>query len=475
MSLYDLILRNGAVVTSGSVMQADLAVADGRITAIEPAIAGTSAAEIDARGLHILPGVIDAHVHFNEPGRTDWEGFATGTRALAAGGATAFFDMPLNAHPPTLDAASFDLKLAAAQRSSLVDFALWGGLTPDNVDRLDELAERGVIGFKAFMSNSGIDDFAAADDLTLYEGMARAAKLGRIVAVHAESDQLTGLLARRAIARGQGGAHDYLASRPVVAELEAIERAILFASETGCALHIVHVSSGRGVQLVAEARLRGVDVSCETCPHYLALTEDDVEQLGALAKCAPPLRPQEEQAALWQQLLDGGLPMVASDHSPSPPAMKGLTEDQLTLEPDDEPIQNSELRTQDFFTVWGGISGCQSLLQILLTDGYARRRLPLTTIAAVTATFVAQRFGLALHKGRLALGADADLALVDLGQQCVLQSNDLFYRHRHSPYVGRTFQGRVVRTLVRGQTVFLDGEIVAAPIGRLLVPRIASQ
>src|SRR5262245_22889169 len=305
MSLYDLIIRNGALVRSTDVIQADLAVADGRIAAIEPAIAGMSAAEIDARGLHVLPGVIDAHVHFNEPGRADWEGFATGTRALAAGGATAFFDMPLNAHPPTLDAASFDLKLAAAQQSSLVDFALWGGLTPDNLDRLGELAERGVIGFKAFMSNSGIDDFAAADDLTLYEGMARAAKLGRIVAVHAESDQLTGLLARRAIARGQVGVHDYLASRPVIAELEAIERAILFANETGCALHIVHVSSGRGVRLVAEARLRGVDVSCETCPHYLALTEDDVERLGALAKCAPPLRPQEEQAALWQQLLDG--------------------------------------------------------------------------------------------------------------------------------------------------------------------------
>jgi len=463
MSRYDLIIRNGMLVTPSAVLQADLGLADGRIAAIEPALAGTSAAEIDARGLHVLPGVIDAHVHFNEPGRADWEGFATGTRALAAGGATAFFDMPLNAHPPTLDAASFDLKLAAAQQSSLVDFALWGGLTPDNIDRLDELAERGVIGFKAFMSNSGIDDFAAADDLTLYEGMARAARLGRIVAVHAESDQLTGLRARRAVAHGQVSARDYLASRPVVAELEAIERAILFASETGCALHIVHVSSGRGVRLVAEARLRGVDVSCETCPHYLALTEDDLERLGAVAKCAPPLRPQDEQAALWQQLLDGSLPMVASDHSPSPPEMKGI-------ENDAEPAHNSQFSSLNFFEAWGGISGCQSLLQILLTDGYARRNVPLTMIAAATATFVAQRFGLAPRKGRLVVGADADLALVDLRQRFVLHSNDLLYRHRHSPYLGRTLHGRVVRTLVRGQTVFLDGDIVAAPIGRLLTP-----
>jgi allantoinase len=449
MSLYDLIIRSGTVVTSDGTSQADLAIADERIVAITPAIEGPSKAEIDASGLHIFPGLIDAHVHFNEPGRAEWEGFDTGTQALAAGGATAFFDMPLNAHPPTLDAASFDLKLAAARASSLVDFALWGGLTPRNLGQLDELAGRGVIGFKAFMSNSGIDDFAAADDLTLYEGMARAARLGRIVAVHAENDQITSLLARRAMAEGRVGWHDFLRSRPVVAELEAIERAILFASETGCALHIVHVSTGRGVSLVASARQRGVDVSCETCPHYLSLTEEDLEALGALAKCAPPLRPRDEQAALWQQLLDGSLPMVASDHSPAPASMK---------------------TGDNFFEIWGGISGCQSTLQLLLTDGYARRKLPLETIATVTSEFAAQRFGLAPQKGYLEVGADADLALVDLRHSFSLDPGDLRYRHRHSPYVGRTLCGRIVRTIVRGTTVFLNGQIVAAPIGRLIVP-----
>ncbi len=470
MTQYDLIIRNSAVVTAAGVVGADLAIADGRIAAIEPEIGGTSAATVDARGLHLLPGVIDAHVHFNEPGRTEWEGFATGTRALAAGGVTAFFDMPLNAHPPTLDAASFDVKLAAAQGSALVDFALWGGLTPNNLDRLDELAERGVIGFKAFMSNSGIDDFAAADDLTLYEGMAHAAKLGRIVAVHAESDQITGARARRAVARGEVGARDYLASRPVVAELEAIQRAILFAGETGCALHVVHVSTGRGVQLVAEARQRGVDVSCETCPHYLVLTEDDLERLGALAKCAPPLRSLSEQAALWQLLLDGSLPMVASDHSPAPPAMKGIENVELRIVNDGEAVATSQLSILNFFQVWGGISGCQTLLPLMLTEGYARRKLPLATIASATATFVAQRFGLAARKGRLAVGADADIAFVDLGQQYMLESSDLLYRHPHSPYVGRSLRGRVVRTLLRGQTVFRDGQIVGTPIGCLLRP-----
>jgi allantoinase len=476
MAFYDLIIRNGTLVTAESVTTADIAIAEERIVAIGPEPAGTSTAEINATGLHIFPGLIDAHVHFNEPGRTEWEGFATGTRALAAGGATAFFDMPLNAHPPTLDAASFDQKLAAAQAATLVDFGLWGGLTPQNLDKLDELAERGVIGFKAFMSNSGIDDFQAADDQTLYDGMVRAARLGLIVAVHAENDQLTGALARRAVAEGRVSARDYLASRPVVAELEAIERAILFAEETGCALHVVHVSTGRGVALVAAARARGVDVSCETCPHYLALTEDDLEALGALAKCAPPLRPADEQAALWQRLLDGTLPMVASDHSPAPPEMKGLapaadrTGVQLNAPTATKSSSSFVVGRSSFFEIWGGISGCQSTLQLLLAEGYARRGLPLATIAAVMSEFVARRFGLAPHKGRIAVGADADLALIELGHSFTLQAEDLFYRHRHSPYVGRALRGRVVRTLLRGTTVFRAGEVVSQPIGRLLTP-----
>ena len=433
MVQYDLLIRNSTLVTSAGLKQADLAVVAGRIVAIEPELEGDCREIIDATGLHLFPGVIDGHVHFNDPGRTEWEGFVSGTRALAAGGVTTFFDMPLNASPPTLDAASFQLKHAAAQGRALVDFAFWGGLVPENLDCLAELTECGVIGFKAFMSNSGIEDFSSVDDYTLYEGMRRAAQLGRLVAVHAENDRITGALAGQARAEGRTGIRDYLRSRPVVAELEAITRAILFAQETGCALHIVHVSSGRGVALVVEARARGVDVSCETCPHYLVLTEEDVERLGAVAKCAPPLRPAEVQEELWQQLLAGNIPMVASDHSPAPATMKS---------------------SADFFQVWGGISGCQSLLQLLLTDGYARRQLPLTQIAALTSEYVARRFSLGPEKGHLAPGADADFVLVDLRERSELQASDLFYRHQHSPYVGRQMQGRVVCTLVRGNTVF---------------------
>lgn len=449
MSQYDVVLRGGTVVTPASVSSADIAVAEGHIAAVGPEIAGSAGEEIDASDLHVFSGVIDAHVHFNEPGRTEWEGFATGTRALAAGGATAYIEMPLNAHPPTVDAASFDLKRAAAEASSLVDFAFWGGLVPGNLEHLDELAARGVVGFKAFLANSGIEDFSAVDDLTLYEGMRRAARLGRIVAVHAENDGITAGLAQQVRAEGRTGVRDYLDTRPVVAELEAIARAIVFATETGCPLHVVHVSTGRGVALVAEARARGVNVTCETCPHYLALTEEDVERLGAVAKCAPPLRTATERSALWEALLAGDVPIVASDHSPAPPEMK---------------------TSANFFDLWGGISGCQTLLQVLLTEGWERRRVPLTTLSAVTSGQVARRFGLAPTKGEIAVGADADLALVDLRHEGVLHSSDLHYRHQHSPFVGCRLRGSVVRTMVRGVTVYRDGAIVSPPRGKLLRP-----
>jgi allantoinase len=238
---------------------------------------------------------------------------------------------------------------------------------------------------------------------------------------------------------------DYLASRPAVAEVEAIGRAILLAEEAGCALHVVHVSTGRGVALVAEARARGLDVSCETCPHYLVFDEEDAERLGALAKCAPPLRPAPEREALWSALADGALPMVASDHSPAPAALK---------------------ERADAFEAWGGISGCQTLLGILLDR---ERGLPLDLIARVSAAYPARRLRLA-GKGRLEPGADADLALVDLSVQPVLRAQDLLYRHPHSPFIGRRLGARVVRTLVRGRTVFADGRVVGPPGGRLVTP-----
>ncbi len=438
MSDLDLLVRGDEL---------DVGVADGLVVALEPELDRGAAEEIDATDLLVLPGVVDAHVHLNDPGRAHWEGFATGTAALAAGGTTCAIDMPLNAIPPTVDGAAFDAKVAAAEGAAHVDVALWGGLVPGDLDRLDELAARGVVGFKAFMSASGVEEFEAADDLTLLEGMARAARLRLPVAVHAESDAITSALARRAVAEGRTTMRDYLASRPVVAELEAIGRAIAFAAETGCALHVVHVSSGRGVALVAEARGRGVDVSCETCPHYLVLDAADAERLGAVAKCAPPLRDAGEREALWAALVAGDVDLVATDHSPSPADLK---------------------EGEDLFAAWGGIAGAQTLLSLLYDEGVARRGLAHAALATLLAGAPAHRFGLAPAKGELAVGADADLVLLDPAATWTLAREDLLDRHRLSPFAGRELRGRVVRTILRGRTVALDGRVVGPPSGRVV-------
>ena len=256
--MTDLIIRQARVVDSTRDEVADVAVENGKIIEVALSIRQTAKHEIDANGLVLMPGGIDPHVHFNEPGRADWEGLITGSQALAKGGMTSFFDMPLNSTPPVLNAEAYHTKRRLADEKSIVNAYLWGGLTPDNLDELEALVECGVIGFKAFMSNSGIDDFKAVDDYSLYRGMEILAPHGFIVAVHAENDSITSSLAQKAVQEGRLSIKDYLQSRPIIAELEAIQRAILFAKETACKLHIVHVSSARGVELVKEAQQQGL-------------------------------------------------------------------------------------------------------------------------------------------------------------------------------------------------------------------------
>jgi allantoinase len=505
MAEYDLLIR-------GAFPLPAIGIANGLFAGFE---AASARAEVDATGLIVLPGVIDAHVHFNEPGRTEWEGWATGSRAAVAGGVTMVCDMPLNSTPPVVTVEAFEAKRRAAEARAICDFALWGGLIPGHVDDLEPLAAAGVIGFKAFMAHSGIDDFPKVDLATLRAGMSRAARLGLTVAVHAEFDRPRDSAADAAAAAAEApaslgaragadaaGAHsidaaaagargtsvrDYLASRPIDSECDAIRAAIDIAADTGCALHVVHVSSGRGVSIIAEARARGVDVTGETCPHYLVFTDADMERLGAVAKCAPPFRDAAERAALIDHVRGGRVDTIGSDHSPSPWTLK--THD-------------------DFFRVWGGISGIQHLLPLLLSGGASATAsdsgsgrgaasdaslgvgLEPALVARLTAENVAERFRLP-GKGRLAVGFDADLTLVDLGGRAAAEAVDagtrhggddsrggyevtaesLFYRHRISPYVGRHLSARVCRTIRRGQTVFDSGRITADAGGRLLLPQ----
>jgi allantoinase len=440
----DLVIRGGTVVTPGGVVDADIAVTDDVISAVGPNLPAAPE-EIDATGLHVLPGGIDSHVHFNEPGHTDWETIANGSAALAAGGYTAFVDMPLNSLPVTIDGDSFDQKLAAASASSALDFGLWGGLVPGNLDRLEELHARGVLGFKAFMCPSGLDEFPACDGSTLREGMRRIAALGSILLLHAEDVEVVDMLSRESIAHGMTGARDFARSRPANAEANAISQAISLAEETSCAIHIVHVSTVQGMRWIREAQTSGVNVTGETCPHYLLYTEDDLERLGGLGKCTPPFRTSEDRDGLWAMLADGSLPMVVSDHSPSSPDLK---------------------RGDDFFKLWGGISGCQSTRQLLL-EGAHQRSIDVAVIAAATATNVAQRFGLTT-KGQVAAGFDADLWLADLSHESMVRREDLLYRNPFSAHEGQAIRGRTFMTLARGQTVFVAGQVKSGTRGRLL-------
>ena len=448
---YDLLVRGATVVTPAGAIHADVAVAGGRIARIRPGISETASETVEARGLHVISGIIDSHVHLNEPGRAHWEGLERGSSALAAGGATAFFDMPLNSLPPVTDAASFALKRAAAERSSLTDFGIWGGLVPGNVEELEPMRDAGAVGFKAFMCSSGVEEFPLSDAATLRAGMRRAADLGMLVAVHAEDETLARLRAAEEHARGTD-ARSWLRSRPVELELAAIRTAIDIAGETRCALHLVHVSSPEGVELARDARRRGADVSVETCPHYLLLCEEDVVRLGAPAKCLPPLRPEELRLGLWRELDAGAIDTIGSDHSPAPPDMK---------------------RAGDFFAIWGGISGCQHGFELLLSEALARRppEVALPQLSALLSANVARRFRIERSKGRIAEGFDADMAIIDIAGERALSNGELLYTHRQGPYDGRRCRVKIARTIVRGRTVYAEGRIApgAAP-GHLIRP-----
>jgi len=350
-----------------------------------------------------------------------------------------------------LDAAAVAEKRRLAEEKAVTDFSLWGGLVPGNLDQLGGLRDAGAIGLKAFMCGSGIADFPGVTDAaTLRAGMKRAAELGLLVAVHAEDDAMAQKLTDAARARGATDARSWLATRPVEVELSAIKLALELAGETGCALHIVHISSPEGVALVSNAKRAGANVTAETCPHYLLLNEGATIRQGAPAKCAPPLRPEAARERLGRALRGGGIDTIGSDHSPAPPDMK---------------------TSPDFFAIWGGISGIQHGFPLLISELLAKDVAGLPLLARVLAANVARRFRLP-GKGRIAAGHDADFALLDLEAKHVLNNDELLYRHRQGPYAGRKCQVRVVQTFVRGCPVWADGGIApAAPRGKFIAPQ----
>jgi len=450
----DLAIR-GAIVVSDGAYARDILVRDGRIKALVEPGASSAEREIDARGLIALPGLVDAHVHFNEPGRTDWEGWSTGSRAAAAGGTTTVLDMPLNSIPPVLDGASFDMKRAAAENASIVDFGLWGGLVDADPASLRDLAERGAVGVKAFLCDSGVAEFPALRQEDLVPALRAAAEAGLIVALHCEDDALV----REATARVRGGGrHDsgaWVQSRPPLVEIRAVAAACAAAREAGARIHIVHVSAVEALGAVGAARDMGTDVTVETCPHYLAFDEDDLARKGAQLKCAPPIRDARNRDGLWRALTQGKIDMVASDHSPCPPDLK---------------------ESADVFAAWGGVAGAQSLLAAVFSGAVARAEGSLDTRKVMgfavwrLAARPAKRFGLWPRKGAIAQGSDADIVLFDPDREWRLDA-EASYTRGIDPYVGRSFRGKVVRTLVGGRTVYNERETVTNHARGRFIPR----
>ncbi len=446
----DLIVRGGRVVTPEGVLAVEIGIVRGKIVRLAPSVTDATDAELNAEGRYVFPGILDAHVHFNEPGRADWEGIATGSAALAAGGGTMFFDMPLNSEPPVLDAAGLREKRAIAEEKSCTDFALWGGLTAANLDKIAGLRDAGAVGLKTFMCNSGVASFQNVDAKTLREGMKRAAKVGLPVAVHAEDDAMVAALTEKIKMAGSSDARAWLDSRPVAVELEAIRTALEIAGETQCALHIVNVSSPEGIALITEARLQRVDVTAETCPHYLLFNDKDVVRLGPLAKCAPPLRDEKRRKALWAELRAGRIQTVGSDHSPARPEMKD---------------------SANMFAVWGGIGGIQHGFELLISECEKTAAQDLPMLAAVMAGNVARRFQIDDRKGQIALGRDADFSLIEYTKARTIQAEDLWTRHRISAYVGEKSRARVTHTYVRGTAIYADGRFTNLPQkGQFLAP-----
>jgi allantoinase len=435
------------VVIGPDVVLRDILVESGRVEVIVDPGDGRAKDEIDARGLLVLPGAVDAHAHFNDPGRAEWEGWASGTRSAALGGITTVADMPLNSIPPTLDGASFDAKREAAAGTAVIDHALWGGLLgrPDQ-RKLAELRMRGAVGLKAFMTESGVPEFARVGDGDMREALALAANAGHVVAVHCEDDALI----NEATASASGtGAAAWLASRPAEAEARAIDRLADAAFATGARVHVVHVSGRAAVAAVRRAKARSVGLTAETCPHYLTFTSADVDRAGASLKCAPPIRSADDRAELWRALASGDLDLVASDHSPCPAEMKG----------------------GDVISAWGGVAGIQSFLPALLTEALSAKRLGLPALARLVAEAPARLLGLFPRKGSIRPHSDADFVFVDPEREWTMEAAAVRSRSAISPYVGRRFTGAVVRTILRGVTVQLDGEIVApAGHGRLVTP-----
>jgi allantoinase len=434
-------IRPGAILVEGDWIR----------SVVAPNEVPTNAEIRDFGEAAILPGLVDSHVHINEPGRTEWEGFATATRAAAAGGSTLLIDMPLNCLPATTTVAALEAKRAAAQGQCWVDWAAWGGAVSDNQKDIEPLAVAGVLGFKCFLNHPGIDGFTMVTERELRAALPHVVQTGLPLLVHAE---LPGpiVTATEQLAQEDWRRYStYLQSRPDEAELSAIRLMLSLCREYRFHLHIVHLATEKALQELSKARAEGLPVTVETCPHYLHLAAEDIADGATLCKCAPPIRSRENREGLWQGLKEGIIDFVATDHSPCPPHMKRLQEG-------------------NFKTAWGGIPSLSVALSLMWTEAN-QRGFTLIDIAHWMAEGPARLAGLAKRKGRIASGYDADLVVFDSEGEVLITKDHLHYRHKVSPYLLEGMRGVVKATYLRGRLVFSEEGFVGVPVGCECAPQ----
>ncbi|HKU12698.1 MAG TPA: allantoinase AllB [Sinomonas sp.] len=427
---FDLVIRGQRVLTTAGIAPREVGITDGRIVALEPlgnGLAGREVIEL-ADDETLIPGLVDSHVHVNEPGRTEWEGFASATRAAAAGGVTTIIDMPLNSIPPTVNVDALRVKRAAAETQSFVDVGFWGGAIPGNTGDLRALHDEGVFGFKCFLLHSGVDEFPHLDVDELEKDLAEIASFDGLMIVHAEDS--------RAIDHApnpEGDVYEsFLHSRPRGAENVAIAEVIERARWTGARAHILHLSSSDALAMIATAKRDGVKLTVETCPHYLTLLAEEIPNGATAFKCCPPIREASNRELLWKGLEDGVIDCIVSDHSPSTVDLK-------------------DLENGDFGVAWGGVASLQLGLPIIWTEA-RRRGLPLERVVEWMGRKPAELARLQ-RKGTLAPGYDADLAIFAADEAFVVDADKLHHKNHITPYQGKTLSGVVRRTFVRGTEV----------------------
>jgi allantoinase len=415
---------------------------------IEDVVAETpeAATIVDLGSLVISPGIVDCHVHVNEPGRTEWEGFESATRAAAAGGVTTLVDMPLNSIPVTTSATALHAKLAASEKRCFVDVGFWGGVVPGNARDLPALVDAGVLGCKAFLVHSGIEEFPNTTEDDLLQAMPVLRDLGVPLLAHAEID-----LGAPVFQVGCRSYRRYLESRPAAWEDAAIRLLVDLCRRTRCAVHVVHLSSASSLGTLRAAKEEGLPITVETCPHYLCLVAEDIPDGATHFKCAPPIRSRDNRESLWSALFEGVIDFVISDHSPCTPDLKLLEHG-------------------DFERAWGGIASLQLGLAAVWTEGL-RRGADVVRLADWMSARPASLAGLGATKGRIQRGFDADFAVWDPDESFSLAAEQLFFRHKISPYVGRRLTGRIHQTILRGTVIYDGAGHPAGPVGRHLLGR----